>query len=225
MKDRHAASQYFLITFLLTLSSGYIDAYTYTIRGGVFANVQTGNIVLIGVNIANQTLSEVLKFIFPVIAFTVGILLYDIIASGLNNIIRRTINRRAMILLVDAAILAAAGFIPSGDKCNYAVNIMISFAATLQYAALKKSHGAPSAATAREGTLASACTMLRKFIRCRDRQARNAACWRFGLIIVFCVGCGIGCSMGKAFGTRSIWVCALFTAAVAAMLAAEDTGK
>ena len=32
----------------LTLSGGFQDAYTYYCRGKVFANAQTGNIVLMG---------------------------------------------------------------------------------------------------------------------------------------------------------------------------------
>ena len=34
---------------LLTLCGGYLDAYTYFVRGGVFANAQTGNIIKLGI--------------------------------------------------------------------------------------------------------------------------------------------------------------------------------
>ena len=36
----------------LTLSGGFQDAYTYYCRGNVFANAQTGNIVLMGSHLA-----------------------------------------------------------------------------------------------------------------------------------------------------------------------------
>ena len=35
---------------LLALSGGFMDAYSYICRGGVFANAQTGNMLLLGVN-------------------------------------------------------------------------------------------------------------------------------------------------------------------------------
>ena len=34
---------------LLATVGGFLDAYTFICRGGVFANAQTGNIVLLGV--------------------------------------------------------------------------------------------------------------------------------------------------------------------------------
>ena len=34
---------------LLAMVGGYLDAYTFVGRGGVFANAQTGNIVLLGI--------------------------------------------------------------------------------------------------------------------------------------------------------------------------------
>ena len=44
----HPAAQRLLPVALLTLSGGLQDTYTYLRRGKVFANAQTGNIVLLG---------------------------------------------------------------------------------------------------------------------------------------------------------------------------------
>ena len=43
---------------LLTLSGGLQDAYTYFCRGHVFANAQTGNIVLLGQSLFSGSLSQ-----------------------------------------------------------------------------------------------------------------------------------------------------------------------
>ena len=48
-----AAERLFPVT-LLTLSGGLQDAYTYLRRGRVFANAQTGNIVLLGQSLFNE---------------------------------------------------------------------------------------------------------------------------------------------------------------------------
>ena len=42
------------IGLILAAAGGFLDAYTYISRGGVFANAQTGNIVLLGVNAADK---------------------------------------------------------------------------------------------------------------------------------------------------------------------------
>ena len=43
-------SESFLIAGILSVSGGLQDAYTYMYRGKVFANAQTGNIVLLAQN-------------------------------------------------------------------------------------------------------------------------------------------------------------------------------
>lgn len=40
---------------LLALAGGFMDAYSYIERGQVFANAQTGNILLFGINISRGT--------------------------------------------------------------------------------------------------------------------------------------------------------------------------
>ena len=43
-------SESFSLSALLSFSGGLQDAYTYNVRGEVFANAQTGNIVLMSQN-------------------------------------------------------------------------------------------------------------------------------------------------------------------------------
>ena len=49
-------SESFRLGAVLALTGGFLDAYTYLIRGGVFANAQTGNIVLLGVRLLRRRL-------------------------------------------------------------------------------------------------------------------------------------------------------------------------
>ena len=46
--QRRQMSDAFATAIFIILSGGLQDAYTYCCRGGVFANAQTGNIVLMG---------------------------------------------------------------------------------------------------------------------------------------------------------------------------------
>lgn len=39
------------IGVILAITGGFLDAYTFLSRGKVFANAQTGNIVLLGTNL------------------------------------------------------------------------------------------------------------------------------------------------------------------------------
>ncbi|MBU5201471.1 DUF1275 domain-containing protein, partial [Vibrio cholerae] len=50
---------------LLGMVGGFLDAYTFISRDGVFANAQTGNIVLFAVNAATGEWRESLHYIPP----------------------------------------------------------------------------------------------------------------------------------------------------------------
>ena len=73
MKASKQISESLPIMILLTLSGGFMDAYSYLCRGEVFANAQTGNILLFGVNLSMGHWSKALQYVCPVLAFAIGI--------------------------------------------------------------------------------------------------------------------------------------------------------
>ena len=58
-------SESFLIAGILSISGGLQDAYTYMYRGKVFANAQTGNIVLLAQNLIDRNWSVALRYFSP----------------------------------------------------------------------------------------------------------------------------------------------------------------
>lgn len=92
---------------LLTLTGGFLDAYTYIMRGGVFANAQTGNLVLTGISIAKGEVAVV--YILPVLSFVVGILVSHFIKDRIKN---KNI-WLSVVLAAEIAALAVIGFIPA----------------------------------------------------------------------------------------------------------------
>lgn len=68
-------SDSFLVGALLSFTGGFQDAYTYLCRGKVFANAQTGNIVLMGQNLAVLDWERTIRYAIPILAFIAGIFL------------------------------------------------------------------------------------------------------------------------------------------------------
>ena len=52
MKETKQMSETIRLGMLLAISGGFMDAYSYIERGQVFANAQTGNMLLLGVNLS-----------------------------------------------------------------------------------------------------------------------------------------------------------------------------
>ena len=68
-KAHKQMSEAFLTAAFLSISGGLQDAYTYLARGNVFANAQTGNIVLLSQHIANGDLASTIHYLIPLSFF------------------------------------------------------------------------------------------------------------------------------------------------------------
>ena len=66
-------SESMTLAVFLTLAGGFQDAYSYNCRGKVFANAQTGNIVLLGQNLAQGHFQNALHYLMPLAAFIGGV--------------------------------------------------------------------------------------------------------------------------------------------------------
>jgi uncharacterized membrane protein YoaK (UPF0700 family) len=92
---------------LLAGVGGFLDAYTFVGYGGVFANAQTGNIVLLGVDAQAGHWQEALLHIPPIVAFMLGVALAETLAQpAVRRIVRRPTR---WVLIAEIVVLAAVG--------------------------------------------------------------------------------------------------------------------
>ena len=75
MKKNSQMSSSLAVGILLALAGGFMDAYSYMARGHVFANAQTGNILLFAVAISEGRPADSLRYLLPVVSFALGIAL------------------------------------------------------------------------------------------------------------------------------------------------------
>lgn len=64
-------SESFLTAAVLSISGGLQDVYTYVSRGEVFANAQTGNIVLFSQNVFACNWELTIRYLVPVLFFCI----------------------------------------------------------------------------------------------------------------------------------------------------------
>lgn len=203
----------FLSSAFLTLAGGFLDSYTYSLRGGVFANAHTGNLVLIGVNILNG--NNVIRYVLPVISFIVGVLVSWIIKSKSSNINSWFVT----VLLAESIILFGVGFIPVEQKYANIANIIVSFVTAIQYGAFRMLEDLPFATTMCTGMLRSATDHLFKFIRQKEKNELVKCTYYYLVVAIFIVGALLGSLFSKFFQEKAVWVCVVIyiTASVSYM--------
>ena len=109
---------------VLAASGGFMDAYSYIMRDHVFANAQTGNMLLLGVSISERNWPEVVRYLFPVLAFAAGIMLADLVRFRMDE--KKRLHWRQISVLLEAIVLAGVCFIPV--SLNLLANSLTSLA-------------------------------------------------------------------------------------------------
>ena len=187
-------SENFILGIMLALTGGFLDAYTYITRGGVFANAQTGNIVLMGINLAKGDFERVIHYVVPILAFALGILLSEIIKATLKK--SRHMHWRQIVVLAEIIILAVCGFIPSG-KGNTFVNVMVSFVCSLQVETFRVINGNTVATTMCTGNLG---------IKKKDKKITLRSLTYYGINLFFALGAIAGAIATKFLDVKSIFI-------------------
>lgn len=200
--EKKQTSETFILSALLSLSGGFQDAYAYNLRGKVFANAQTGNVVLMSQYFMSGKLEIGMHYLFPVIAFAFGIFIAEQIGHKYKN--AKKIHWRQIVLLIEITILAAVGFIPAGF--NTFANILVSFSCAMQVQTFRKVNGYKYASTMCIGNLRSGTESLSIYFREKNRKALNKALHYYGIIFVFAVGAGIGGIISSIIGFKSILI-------------------
>ena len=170
MKRAHGQmSESLLLGAMLAMAGGF-DAYTYLCRGKVFANAQTGNIVLFGANIAEGNWLRAAEYFLPILAFAPGRCGGgDCQAGGTKRQSDINIHWRQIVVLVEIVLLITAAFLP--QSMNTTVNIMISFICAMQVESFRKVRGSAFAKPRCTGNLRSGTEQLVIWAQTGDRNA------------------------------------------------------
>lgn len=194
-------SESFPTVAFLSLSGGLQDIYTYIERGNVFANAQTGNIILLSQGVGKQDWGTCMHYLIPLLAFCLGIAVTEWIRQLYQK--PRRLHWRQTVLLIEIILLLMVGVLP--DTLNLPANSMVSFSCAMQVQAFRKVNGCAFASTMCIGNIRSGIEALCHWRRTRNPQARSKALSYLGVIFLFALGAGLGGYLIPAFGCRTIW--------------------
>lgn len=198
----------------ITLSGGFQDAYTYFARGKVFANAQTGNIVLMASHFFDGDLIGGAKYLIPLLFFAFGVFAAEQIEGFHKH--RKDIHWRQLVLIPEIILLLISGFLP--EEFNLLVNAMVSFACAMQVQAFRKWNGNTYASTMCIGNLRSGMANLSAYLRNHQSSSLHSALYYFLVIFIFFLGAGIGWAAVQIFSLHAIWFsCAALVIAAVCM--------
>ena len=197
-------SEAYSLGALLTVGGGFLDAYTYFTRGGVFSNAQTGNLVLLAIRLAQGDLTALPRYLPPILSFALGIVVAELIRDRFRA--SHTLHWRQAVVALEALILLVTAFLPQGPW-DSAVNAAVSFVCAMQVETFRKIRGNALATTMSTGNLRSGTELLYHGVRGRDPVSLKRSFQYYGIILCFLLGGALGVWATGLLAEQAILLC------------------
>ncbi|AOR22780.1 YoaK family protein [Clostridium taeniosporum] len=188
---------------LLAIVGGFLDAYTFVCRGGVFANAETGNIVLVGVELTKGNIAGAIMAFLPILAFIIGVIVAERIKEFDSCII--VVDNNRAILIIEMLVLFIIGFVPNTIP-NIFVTTTISFVSSVQISSFRKLVDSPYSTTMCTGNLRSASQAAYIAFRKRDKTFAIKSMRYCIIIFSFLIGACLGGVSTLKIGVKSVWI-------------------
>ena len=98
---------------LLIMAAGMMGAYTYNLRGGVFCNAQTANVVLMAMAFGKGELMRGVYYLIPISAYVSGAVISELLPTKVRAArllrARRVVRRHVLAVCAPAQAAARLG--------------------------------------------------------------------------------------------------------------------
>ena len=95
------------LALFLTFCAGYVDAYTFIVRGNTLVAGQTGNVVFLSVGLIQHNVSDASAKVMTLLAFMMGVFLLTLYKEKLRIV------KKPILSLIPLAVLSLIiGFVP-----------------------------------------------------------------------------------------------------------------
>lgn len=195
-KKEYLECEKYWVFLMLMLSAGYWGGFTYSIRGGVFCNAQTGNCIRFGLALGNLDWSEACYYLIPIVSYFVGTICSVRIARSIKKL--HLIRWDTLLVALEMVCVVFLGLLPE-DAPFQITHIIINFLCAMQYNTFRQAEGVPMATTFCTNHTRQAAVALDRFLTHKNISARKTMLRHFEMIGIFIFGVAAAAVMSKEF--------------------------
>lgn len=190
---------------ILIVIAGFFGAYTFLLRGNVFCNAQTGNVVLMGMALGAKKWNEALYYLIPISAYLMGAFISEL----LPGMIKRCLQIRwdTLLIAIEMLVVLGLGFVPESAPVQIS-QVAINFIASMQYNTFRQAEGIPMATTFATNHIRQIGVGLAKevkYFHSENKSHREKLLQHFEMLIYFVTGAIIGTVLCNLFMGKAIW--------------------
>ena len=188
--------------WLLIVVAGWFGAYTFLLRGGVFCNAQTANVVLFAIALGSGDWHKALVLLVPIGAYFFGAFLSELLGKSVKKL--RLLRWDTILIGFEAAVVIALGFLPENAP-DQICQIALNFICSMQFNTFRQVKGIPAATTFVTNHIRQVGANAARFLRHRDRDSGSRLKLHGTMIFCFALGTVLCTLCIKFAAYRAIW--------------------
>ena len=190
-----------IFLFLISVG-GFLGAYTFNLKGGVFCNAQTANFVMMAIEIGKMNWNRALYFLIPISAYLLGSILSEFFPKHVNKL--EILRWETFLIVFEMIFILILGFVPDNAPpqiCQVAIN----FIASMQYNTFRQAEKVPMATTFCTNHLRQIGIYIVKHLRQKDADSKERLIMHLLMLIAFVIGGIISTLLCVRFNGKAIW--------------------
>ena len=195
--------RYFIFE-LLIFAGGMLGAYTYNLRGGVFCNAQTANVVLMSLKFGKGDFRHGLYYLIPITAYLMGAVVSEALPVRVRKF--RFLRWDTYLLAFEILVVLILGFIPLNIPFQQVIQVIVIFLASMQYNTFRQAEGVPMATTFVTNHIRQTGIWLVEYLRKRDKAAGRRCFRHFRMVVIFFAGGMILTSLCDLLQEKVVWL-------------------
>lgn len=198
------------LAMLLSVLGGIMDGYSYSVRGGVFATGQTGNLIIFAYRFVHGQYDRAVRAFIPILGFWLGIFAAQFLLRHLQlrpgESRQKERKLKSRVLFLEALILFGIGFVPD-TVLDIIPNSITSLLAAMQFSSFRKFEDELAYASVFcTGNMRSCAELYYKGLFEKNRSALHRACKYTCILLSFLAGAVTAMMLGEAVGEKTIWL-------------------
>lgn len=202
MEDNYLECEKPWVYWALITAAGWFGAYTFFIRGGVFCNAQTANVVLFAMALGNRDWMRAVYLLLPIGAYFLGAFLSEYLGKSVK---RLHIFRWDTVLIgIEILVVIVIGFLPESVP-DQICQVMLNFICSMQFNTFRQVKGVPAATTFVTNHIRQVGSNLAKYIRHHDSASWSKVSIHGKMILYFILGGVLSTVSVRLFQYKAIW--------------------
>ena len=203
-KEFYLTCEKYYIFELLTIAGGMMGLYTYVLRGEVFCNAQTGNVVKMALAFGQGSFAEGFYYLIPFMAYILGTVVSEILPEKVR--MSHFIRWDTLLVGIEILVLFIVGFIPLTWP-DQIVQVIINFLCSMQFNTFRQAEGIPMATTFVTNHVRQIGINIAKRIRHVDKAEAKRKISRHGnIILAFFIGGVVMTAASSYLKEIAIWL-------------------